>query len=109
MTDNVANDTSTDSSAPASKKRWYVVHAYSGMEKSVQRALQERIEREGLQHLFGQILVPSEEVMESKSGRKTVTERRLFPGYVFVEARCRKRVSTSCWPARLVCRTSSCS
>ena len=85
MTDNVANDTSTDSSAPASKKRWYVVHAYSGMEKSVQRALQERIEREGLQHLFGQILVPSEEVMESKSGRKTVTERRLFPGYVFVE------------------------
>ena len=55
------------------------------MEKSVQRALQERIEREGLQHLFGQILVPSEEVMESKSGRKTVTERRLFPGYVFVE------------------------
>ena len=85
MTDNVVNDTSTDSSAPASKKRWYVVHAYSGMEKSVQRALQERIEREGLQHLFGQILVPSEEVMESKSGRKTVTERRLFPGYVFVE------------------------
>ena len=55
------------------------------MEKSVQRALQERIEREGLQHLFGQILVPSEEVMESKNGRKTVTERRLYPGYVFVE------------------------
>ena len=61
------------------------MHAYSGMEKSVQRALQERIEREGLQHLFGQILVPSEEVMESKNGRKTVTERRLYPGYVFVE------------------------
>jgi len=71
--------------APAGNMRWYVVHAYSGMEKSVQRALTERIERAGMQDKFGQILVPSEEVVEVKNGTKAVTERRLFPGYVFVE------------------------
>ncbi len=71
--------------APAGNMRWYVVHAYSGMEKSVQRALTERIERAGMQDKFGQILVPSEEVVEVKNGTKSVTERRLFPGYVFVE------------------------
>jgi len=70
---------------PAGNMRWYVVHAYSGMEKSVQRALTERIERAGMQDKFGQILVPSEEVVEVKNGTKAVTERRLFPGYVFVE------------------------
>ncbi len=72
-------------SVPKSAKRWYAVHAYSGMEKSVQRALVERIERAGMQEMFGQILVPTEEVIESRNGRKTVTERRLFPSYVFVE------------------------
>src|SRR3954468_2168337 len=66
-------------------KRWYVVHAYSGMEKSVQRALMERIERAGMQDKFGQILVPTEEVIEVKNGQKAVTERRFFPGYVLVE------------------------
>jgi hypothetical protein len=65
--------------------RWYVVHAYSGMEKSVQRALQERIERAGMQDKFGRILVPTEEVVEVKNGQKSVTERRFFPGYVLVE------------------------
>jgi transcriptional antiterminator NusG len=77
--------TTTATLAPNGDMRWYVVHAYSGMEKSVQRALIERIERAGMQSKFGQILVPSEEVVEVKSGHKTVTERRLFPGYVFVE------------------------
>lgn len=66
-------------------KRWYVVHVFSGMEKSVQRALIERIERAELQDLFGQILIPSEEVVETKNGKKTITERRIFPGYVLVE------------------------
>lgn len=68
-----------------STKRWYIVHAYSGMEKSVGRALQERIERADMQHMFGEILVPSEEVVELRNGNKTITERRLYPGYVFVE------------------------
>lgn len=66
-------------------KRWYVVHAYSGMEKSVQRALQERIRNAGMNALFGQILVPVEEVVEMRSGHRAISERRFFPGYVFVE------------------------
>ncbi|MBU4612943.1 transcription termination/antitermination protein NusG [Achromobacter sp. GG226] len=66
-------------------KRWYVVHVYSGMEKSVQKALTERIERAALQTDFGRILVPVEEVVEMRSGQKSVTERRFFPGYVLVE------------------------
>lgn len=72
-------------SVPKSAKRWYAVHAYSGMEKSVQRALIERIERAEMQDKFGQILVPTEEVVEVKNGKKAVSERRLFPSYVFVE------------------------
>ncbi|ANN80080.1 transcription termination/antitermination protein NusG [Bordetella flabilis] len=66
-------------------KRWYVVHVYSGMEKSVHKALLERIERAGLQTSFGEILVPSEEVVEMKGGQKSISERRIFPGYVLVE------------------------
>ena len=66
-------------------KRWYVVHVYSGMEKSVHKALVERIERAALQTSFGRILVPSEEVVEVKGGQKSITERRIFPGYVLVE------------------------
>ena len=66
-------------------KRWYVVHAYSGFEKSVQRALLERVQRQGMQDLFGQVLVPVEEVVELKSGQKSISERKFFPGYVLVE------------------------
>ncbi|MBI2753644.1 MAG: transcription termination/antitermination protein NusG [Burkholderiaceae bacterium] len=71
--------------APASNKRWYVVHAYSGMEKAVERNLRERIDRSELQDKFGRILVPMEEVVELKNGKKSVSERRFFPGYVLVE------------------------
>ena len=70
---------------PAGNKRWYVVHAYSGMEKSVKKALVERVARSGMEHQFGEILVPTEEVVEVKNGHKSVTERRFFPGYVLVE------------------------
>ncbi|OZI32173.1 transcription termination/antitermination protein NusG [Bordetella genomosp. 10] len=66
-------------------KRWYVVHVYSGMEKSVQKALIERIDRASLQTSFGRILVPSEEVVEMRGGQKSISERRIFPGYVLVE------------------------
>lgn len=66
-------------------KRWYVVHAYSGFEKTVQRTLLERIERTGMQEMFGQILVPVEEVIEMKGGQKSISERKFFPGYVLVE------------------------
>jgi transcriptional antiterminator NusG len=71
--------------APAIPLRWYVVHAYSGMEKAVERNLRERIDRAGMQPKFGRILVPTEEVVEMKNGKKAVTERRFFPGYVLVE------------------------
>ena len=66
-------------------KKWFVVHAYSGFEKSVQRALIERIRRSDLQEQFGQILVPVEEVVEMKAGQKAISERKFFPGYVLVE------------------------
>ena len=66
-------------------KRWYVVHAYTGFEKSVQRALVDRIQRAGMADKFGQILVPVEEVLEMKSGQKNISERKFFPGYVLVE------------------------
>ena len=65
--------------------RWYVVHAYSGMEKAVERNIQERINRSGMQNKFGRILVPMEEVVEIKNGQKKTTERKFFPGYVLVE------------------------
>ena len=71
--------------AAPSALRWYVVHAYSGMEKAVERNLRERIDRSGMQHKFGRILVPTEEVVELKNGKKSVSERRFFPGYVLVE------------------------
>ncbi|MFA5081880.1 MAG: transcription termination/antitermination protein NusG [Hydrogenophilaceae bacterium] len=64
---------------------WYVVHAYSGFEKSVMRALKERIERAGMQDQFGEILVPVEEVVEMKGGQKRTSERKFFPGYVLVQ------------------------
>ena len=83
------SDTPVDASpGPAVSQvpmRWYVVHAYSGMEKAVERNLRERIDRAGMQSKFGRILVPTEEVVELKNGKKAVTERRFFPGYVLVE------------------------
>ena len=66
-------------------KKWFVVHAYSGFEKSVQRTLTERIKRSGMAEQFGQILVPVEEVVEMKGGQKATSERKFFPGYVLVE------------------------
>ena len=65
--------------------RWYVVHAYSGFEKTVQKALLERIDREAMQDRFGKILVPVEEVVDIKNGKRSLTERKFFPGYVLVE------------------------
>ncbi|OGT41866.1 MAG: transcription termination/antitermination protein NusG [Gammaproteobacteria bacterium RIFCSPHIGHO2_12_FULL_37_34] len=74
---------STDQTMP--KKRWYVVHAYSGFEKYVMQALQERIRVEGVEDKFGEIMVPTEEVVELRAGQKRKSERKFFPGYVLVE------------------------
>jgi len=66
-------------------KRWYVVHAFSGFEKQVQRSMAERIARAGMEDMFGDILVPTEEVVEMKGGQKRRSDRKFFPGYVLVE------------------------
>lgn len=76
-----------ESVTPSSKPEmhWYIVHAYSGMEKAVERNIAERIARAAMESKFGRVLVPTEEVVEIKNGQRKTTERRLFPGYVFVE------------------------
>lgn len=65
--------------------RWYVVQAYSGFEHQVKRSLDERIKREGMKDKFGQVLVPTEEVVEMRDGQKRKSERKFFPGYVLVQ------------------------
>jgi len=71
--------------ASATAKKWYVVHAYSGLEKTVARALQERVDLSSLKECFGRILVPAEDVVEMRAGQKRRSERKFFPGYVLVE------------------------
>lgn len=66
-------------------KRWYVVHAYSGFEKKVASSLKERIELHSMQDMFGDVLVPTEEVVEMRGGQKRKSERKFFPGYVLVQ------------------------
>lgn len=85
MTD---QNTVTETAKPAETRadlRWYVVHAYSGMERAVERNIIERIARSGMQDKFGRILVPIEEVVEVRNGQRRTTERKFFPGYVLVE------------------------
>jgi len=65
--------------------RWYVVHAYSGYEKQVMRSLHERVQLAGMEDCFGEILVPTEEVVEMRGGQKRKSERKFFPGYVLVQ------------------------
>lgn len=87
--DNAAADLPMPSTTPATSAnpdlRWYVVHAYSGMEKAVERNIRESIARAGMENKFGRILVPTEEVVEMKNGQRKTAERKFFPGYVFVE------------------------
>lgn len=66
-------------------KRWYVVHAYSGFEARVKKSLEERIKLNGLEHKFGSIMIPTEEVVEMRAGQKRRSERKFFPGYVLVQ------------------------
>lgn len=65
--------------------KWYVIHAYSGYEQQVMRTLAERIKLHGMEDKFGEILVPTEEVVEMKEGKKRKSERKFFPGYVLVQ------------------------
>jgi transcriptional antiterminator NusG len=72
-------------SANVDEKRWYVLHAYSGFENYVVRALNERIAQEQMQDYFGEIIVPSEDIVQIKSGTKRKSTRKYFPGYVLVQ------------------------
>ncbi len=66
-------------------KRWYVVHAYSGFENQVKRSMEERIRHAGMEERFGDILVPTEEVVEMRAGQKRKSDRKFFPGYVLIQ------------------------
>ncbi|GIX35269.1 MAG: transcription termination/antitermination protein NusG [Lysobacteraceae bacterium] len=83
-------------------KRWYVVHAYSGFEQQVRKALIERIKRAGMEDRFGEVLVPTEEVIEMRGGQKRKAERKFFPGYVLVQIETHQegavpRIDDECW------------
>ena len=66
-------------------KRWYVVHVYSGFENHVKRSLEERVRHAGMEDRFGEVLVPTEEVIEMRAGQKRKSDRKFFPGYVLVQ------------------------
>ena len=83
-------------------KRWYVVHAYSGFEKSVAQSLRDRIVRMGMEDRFGEVLVPTEEIIEMRAGQKRRSERKFFPGYVLVQIASHEengipRIDSECW------------
>jgi len=65
--------------------QWFVIHAYSNFEYQVKKSLEERVKRAGLEQKFGEILVPTEEVVEMREGQKRRSERKFFPGYVLVQ------------------------
>ena len=95
VTENSAENTQDD-------KRWYVVHAYSGFEKSVAQALRDRIVRMGMEARFGEVLVPTEEIIEMRAGQKRRSERKFFPGYVLVQIASHEengipRIDSECW------------
>ena len=66
-------------------KQWYIVHTYSGFEKKVAESLQQRVQAYGLQEEVGEVLIPTEDVVEMRGGRKVVSSKRFFPGYILVE------------------------
>ncbi len=84
MNEPFASEPDQDMATSVPPKRWYVIQSYSGYEKKVQQSLQEHIDRSGMQDYFGDILVPTEEVVEMRAGQKRTSERKFFPGYVLV-------------------------
>ena len=100
--DEVGNVTEASVEKDQSDKRWYVVHAYSGFEKSVAQALRDRIVRMDMGARFGDVLVPTEEIIEMRAGQKRRSERKFFPGYVLVQISSHEengipRIDSECW------------
>jgi transcriptional antiterminator NusG len=77
--------TETATTEPRSDKAWYIVHTYSGFEKKVAESLQQRVQAYGLQDEIGEVLIPTEDVVEMRAGKKVVSSKRFFPGYILVE------------------------
>ncbi len=84
MSEQKESESSPQPSQDVPVMRWYVIQAFSGYEKKVRQSLQEHIDRNNMQEFFGDILVPTEEVVEMKAGQKRTSERKFFPGYVLV-------------------------
>jgi transcription termination/antitermination protein NusG len=80
-----AAEEATEPVAPPSDKKWFIIHTYSGFEQKVADSLRSRAEAFGFAHQIGQILIPTEEVVELRSGKKVTSKRMLYPGYVLVE------------------------
>lgn len=80
-----STETGKEKTTKPAKKSWYVVHTYSGYENKAKQALEDKIKANGLEEYFGQILVPSEKVTETKSGVKRTSTKKFFPSYLFVE------------------------
>src|SRR5262249_9423685 len=78
-------DVAVGEQSPPSNKRWYVVKVQSGREESIKEAIERRVKIEGLEHLYGQIIIPVEKVREMRGGKRVVRERKLYPGYLMVE------------------------
>ena len=84
---------------PSTRHKWYIVHAYSNFEKKVAEAIREQAHTQGLDDAFAEILVPTEDVVEIRRGRKVNAERKFFPGYVLVKMRSEeRRVGKECVP-----------
>jgi transcriptional antiterminator NusG len=77
---------------PPSNKRWYVVKVQSGREESIKEAIERRVKIEGLEEYFGQIIIPTEKVIENRGGKRVVRERKLYPGYLMVEVEYNDRI-----------------
>ncbi len=77
-----ANETASGS---ALRKRWYVVHTYSGFENKAKKSLEERIKSEGMDEYFGEVLIPTEQVVEMVKGTRRTSKRKCYPGYILVE------------------------
>jgi transcriptional antiterminator NusG len=84
MTENAETETDTPSDSNI-LLRWYVVHAYSGFESYVKKVLESRVNSSAFKEMFGQVLVPTEEVVEMREGTRRKSERKFFPGYVLVQ------------------------